>query len=182
MFAADDADHAAELVRECGGTIGLGPLNAGADGRFAVGVDPSGGVFGIWQGKQVPGADLTGEPGTVAWNELVTRESATVAKFYQAVFGLGVEPSRGGEADRVVLTVGGRPMAGVRGVGRRLPRDRGAHWMTYFEVADPDAVGRRATALGGRVLEPPHDIRYGRVATLADPEGAVFAVIAGTGR
>lgn len=180
MFAADDADHTAELVRECGGTIGLGPLNAGPEGRFAVGVDPSGAVFGIWQGEQLPGADLTGEPGTVAWNELVTRESATVTKFYQAVFGLGVEPSNGTEADRVVLTVDGRPMAGVHGVGRRLPRDRGAHWKTYFEVADTDAVARRATTLGGRVLDPPRDIRYGRIATLADREGAVFAVITST--
>src|SRR5882757_5349238 len=47
MFAADDVDHTAELIRECGGTLGLGPLNAGAEGRLAVGVDPSGAVFGV---------------------------------------------------------------------------------------------------------------------------------------
>jgi predicted enzyme related to lactoylglutathione lyase len=180
MFAADDVDQAAELVRERGGTVGIGPLDAGDEGRLAIAVDPSGAVFGIWQGKRLPGADLTGEPGTVAWYELVTQEAALVAKFYQAVFGFGTAPARDGEADRVLLTVDGRPMAGVRGLGRRLSRERGAHWMTYFEVADVSAVAARAAELGGRVVEPPRDSHYGRMATLADPEGAVFAVITTT--
>lgn len=178
MLAADDADAAAELVRECGGTVGIGPLDADDQGRLAIAIDPSGAVFGIWQGERLPGAELTGLPGSVAWSELLTRESAPVAKFYASVFGFATGPSPGGEPDRVVLRAGGRVTAGVHGVGRDLPRDRGAHWMTYFEVADTDTAATRAGDLGGRVLEPPHATRHGRVATLADPEGAAFAVVA----
>ncbi len=177
MLAADDVDAAAESVRECGGTVGVGPLDADEEGRFAVAVDPSGAVFGLWQGERLVGADLTGEPGTVAWSELITRDAPRVADFYRAVFGYGVGPSSGGEPDRLLLHVDGRPTAAVRGV-RRLPLDRGAHWRTYFEVADPDAVTRQVTALGGRVLDLPHDSRYGRTAAVADPEGAAFALIA----
>jgi predicted enzyme related to lactoylglutathione lyase len=180
MLAVDDADQAAELVRERGGTVGVGPLDAGEDGRLAIAVDPSGAVFGIWEGEPAPVEDRTGEPGTAAWYELLTRESALVVPFYQAVFGFGAEPSRGGEADRVLLTVGGRAVAGVRGVGRDLSRERGAHWMTYFEVADVPGVVARTTELGGGVLEPPHDSRWGRTAALADPEGAAFSVITST--
>lgn len=68
-------------------------------------------------------------------------------------------------------------MAAVHGVGRSLPHDRGPHWMTYFEVRDTDAATARVAALGGRVLSPPRDRIRGRLALVADPEGAVFALV-----
>lgn len=178
MLAADDVDRAAELVRECGGTVGIGPLNVGEDGRLAIAVDPSGAVFGIWQGGLFSGAEATGVPGSVGWSELVTQDAAMVGKFYEAVFGLGLE--RTGEApdaDRAVLTVGGNAVAGIRGLGRALPRDRGAHWTTSFAVADIDAVSRLAVRLGGRVLTPSHPGPYGPTTTLADPEGSPFCLL-----
>lgn len=49
--------------------------------------------------------------------------------------------------------------------------------MTYFEVADVDAAARRVTELGGQVLQPPRQGETGRLATVADPEGAVFTVV-----
>lgn len=49
--------------------------------------------------------------------------------------------------------------------------------MTYFEVADVTASARLVTDLGGHVLRPPHDSAHGRVATVADPEGARFSLI-----
>lgn len=178
VLAADDVDQAAEAVHACGGTVGVGPLSTGDEGRLAMAADPAGAVFGIWQSERLAGADLAGVPGAVAWSELWTAETALIAKFYEVVFGLDAERSRGGEPDRVVLTAGRRPVAGVRGMGSRLPRDRGAHWLTYFATDDPDRTVTRATALGARVVDPPGDSRYGRMATLIDPEGAAFALIA----
>jgi predicted enzyme related to lactoylglutathione lyase len=49
--------------------------------------------------------------------------------------------------------------------------------MTYFEVEDTDEWARLVTELGGHVLEPPHDAAAGRVATVSDPEGAVFTIV-----
>ncbi|EGX56238.1 hypothetical protein SZN_28883 [Streptomyces zinciresistens K42] len=176
-LASNDVDLTAESVRLCGGTVGVGPLDAAEAGRMAICSDPAGAVFGIWQSSARSGTAVTGVPGTPAWNELLTFESANVAKFYETVFGYDEQPSDPAGPDRVVLRVDGRPVAGIRGLGTALPRDRGPHWMTYFEVADTDEALERVAGLGGQVLEAAHDTPHGRVATVADPEGARFALI-----
>ncbi|MBC9730039.1 VOC family protein [Streptomyces sp. TRM68367] len=176
-IASDDVDVTAETVRLCGGTIGVGPLDASDAGRLAIGSDPAGAVFGVWQAAAHLGTGISGAPGTPAWNELVTFESADVAKFYEAVFAYEEEPVISAGFDYVTLLVDGRPVAGIHGVGGALPRDRGPHWMTYFEVADTDEALERLLDLGGHVLRPARDSEYGRVATVADPEGARFSLI-----
>ncbi|MFE2249278.1 VOC family protein [Streptomyces lavendulae] len=178
-FATDDADATAEAIRSCGGTVAVGPLDAGAAGRMAICSDPLGAIFGIWQAGAHPGTRRPGVPGTPVWNELVTQDTSTVGKFYQHVFGHESEehPASSTDFDHVTLLLDGRPVAAVHGVGRSLPHDRGPHWMTYFEVADTDAAAARVTELGGRVIAPPRDGVRGRVATVADPEGAVFSLV-----
>ncbi|MGI5458625.1 VOC family protein [Streptomyces sp. CA-249302] len=176
-LASDDVDLTAETVRLCGGTIGVGPLDAAEAGRLAIGSDPSGAVFGIWQAAAHLGTGITGVPGTPAWNELQTFESASVAKFYETVFGYEEEPTASTDLDYVTLHIAGHPVAGIHGVGHALPRDRGPHWMTYFEVADTDEATTRLVDLGGHVLKPPADTAHGRVSTVADPEGARFSLV-----
>src|SRR5690606_31607137 len=127
-----------EAVRCCGGTIGVGPLDASEAGRLAIGSDPSGAVFGIWQAAAHTGTALTEGPGTPAWNELITFESASTAKFYETVFGYAEEPVASADLDYVTLRLDGRPVAGVYGAGTAVPRDRGPHWTTYVTVADLD--------------------------------------------
>ncbi|GAA2245799.1 hypothetical protein GCM10010145_10840 [Streptomyces ruber] len=182
-LASDDAELTAQLVRHCGGTVGVGPLDAAGAGRLALASDPAGAVFGIRQPTAHRGADATGVCGAPAWHELRTRETSGVARFYRAVFGYEDEP--GGSAPavpgRVILRCKGRPVAGIHGVGTALPRDRGAHWLTHFEVGDTDKAVTRVCDLGGRVLEPARDTAHGRVATVADPEGAVFSLVHGLG-
>ncbi len=43
-----------------------------------------------------------------------------------------------------------------------------------FAVDDTDAVAERAVELGATVLSPPTDAGVVRVATIRDPQGAVF--------
>ncbi len=176
-LASNDADLTAHTVRLCGGTVGVGPLDAAEAGRMAICSDPSGAVFGIWQTAAHRGTAVTGVPGTPAWNELLTFESVNVAKFYETVFGYEEEAEVSADPDCVTLCVDGRPVAGIRGVGTALRRDRGPHWMTYFEVADTDEALARVVELGGHALGPAQDSPYGRVATVSDPEGARFALI-----
>ncbi|CAL9606912.1 Putative glyoxylase CFP32 [Streptomyces sp. enrichment culture] len=176
-FASADVDRTAETVRSCGGTIGVGPLDAAQAGRLAIGSDPSGAVFGIWQAAAHLGTAVSGVPGAPAWHELTTFESATVAKFYETVFGYDEEPVVSAGFDYVTLRLDGRPVAGVHGMGNAVPRDRGPHWTTYFTVTDTDDAVDHVLHLGGQVLEPAHDDSRGRVATVADPEGARFCLL-----
>ncbi len=53
-----------------------------------------------------------------------------------------------------------------------------AQWMGYVSLADIDASVAKAQSPGGRVWVPAMDIStIGRVAVLADPDGATFAMI-----
>ncbi|MGW6459516.1 VOC family protein [Streptomyces sp. NPDC055078] len=179
-LATDDADADAETVRCSGGTVGVGPLDAGDAGRMAIATDPAGAVFGLWQAAAHGGTALHGTHGTPVWHELLTVETSSVAKFYETVFDYEAEPAEPdtpGGVDLVTLSLDDRPVAALRGVGRSLPRDRGTYWMTWFEVGDPDDTARRVTALGGHVLRPPEDGPHGRSAIVTDPEGAVFTVV-----
>lgn len=107
----------------------------------------------------------------------MTRETASVAKFYQAVFGFRTEAVVSADFDYQTLHIEGRPVAALHGVGHALPRDRGPHWMAYFQVADTDEAAARVVELGGHVLQPPQDASSGRLAVVTDPEGAVFTIV-----
>ncbi|MFE2944542.1 VOC family protein [Streptomyces sp. NPDC059255] len=176
-LATDNADLTAETIRSCGGTVGVGPLDAAAAGRMAIAADPAGAVFGIWQAAAHTGTAVAGAHGTPVWNELITRETSSVDTFYKALFGYDVEAVVSADFDFLTLRLRGRPVASLHGVGRGLTRDRGAHWMTYFEVADTDTAARLVTELGGQVLQQPREGANGRHATVADPEGAVFTIV-----
>ncbi|GAA4820193.1 VOC family protein [Streptomyces ziwulingensis] len=176
-LASDDVDRTAHTVRLSGGTVAVGPLDAADAGRMAIGSDPAGAVFGIWQAADHLGTSLSGPPGTPAWNELVTYETTSVAKFYETAFGLRQEAVLAAGFDYVNLRAGGRPVAGIHGVGTALPRDRGPHWVTYFEAADVTEAAAHLTDLGGRVVRPVRETAQGRVVMVADPEGARFALL-----
>ncbi|MCZ7416088.1 VOC family protein [Streptomyces sp. WMMC897] len=176
-LATDDADATCALVRDCGGTIGVGPLDSGDAGRMAIAADPCGAAFGVWQAGEHTGVPADGRVGTPVWNELVTRDSFVVSPFYSRVFGYDTEPVVSTDIDYLTLHLGGRAIGGIRGVGGSLPRDRGPHWTTYFAVADADEATQRVTELGGHIVREPRDSPYGRLAHVADPEGARFAVV-----
>ncbi|CAN5616907.1 hypothetical protein BH18ACT1_BH18ACT1_09720 [soil metagenome] len=52
-----------------------------------------------------------------------------------------------------------------------------AHWLVYFGVVDVTATIAAAEAGGGSVLVKEVETPYGRMAGLADPDGAPFWVI-----
>jgi hypothetical protein len=52
------------------------------------------------------------------------------------------------------------------------------HWSVYFAVTEVDADVKRLEALGGQLHHGPFDTSVGRMAVVADPEGAPFHLIA----
>ncbi|MDT0378374.1 VOC family protein [Streptomyces sp. DSM 42041] len=177
-LASDDADETAGLIRLCGGTVAVGPLDFGDTGRLVVAADPGGAAFGVWQSDEDTGLQVVeNAPGTPVWFELLTHTTAGPGAFYPSVFGYGTEPDPDGdEQDRLTLLVGDRPVATVRGTDGARPSAHGPHWKTCFAVRDAEDTVRRARELGGRLVREPHPTPYGVRATVADAEGAEFSV------
>jgi uncharacterized protein len=63
-----------------------------------------------------------------------------------------------------------------------LPAEVPSNWQVYFAVKDTDAIVAQAVSLGATVVHSPEDTPFGRLATLADPTGAMFKIVADTGQ
>jgi predicted enzyme related to lactoylglutathione lyase len=75
------------------------------------------------------------------------------------------------------LDLDGRQVGGIGDMGAQFPAEVPAHWNLYFAVTDTGATVARAVELGGSVTVPAADTPFGRMAGLADDQGAPFSVI-----
>ena len=57
-LATDDVDDTAKRARAAGGVFFLEPTNVLRVARIAVGADPAGAAYGLWQAKEHTGTDL----------------------------------------------------------------------------------------------------------------------------
>lgn len=117
--------------------------------------------------------------GKMVWADLITPDLNAAEKFYGSVFGWTFKRIRAGSSDYAVVMLGGRPIGGV--MERALPsgEPRQSAWLTFMAAADVDAAKRVAVAHGAKVLADSKNYPLrGMQSVLADPEGAVFAVLA----
>lgn len=127
----------------------------------------------LWQLEPHHGARLVNEVGTWNWNELVTPDLETVANVYATIFGWTIQRI-GGQADRISFQQAGLLIAG--GHAPMPGESRTPRWEVSFRVADVDRTVARVRELDGKVLLPPLEIPLGRLAIVADPDGAAFMV------
>ncbi len=121
--------------------------------------------------------------GKVIFVELVTPDLAAAKQFYAGLFGwtfrdIQTGGKTGGKKYAEAL-LDGHPVAGL--FQRRLPagKHRRPAWLSFFSVRNVDAAKKAAAQDGAKVLFGPRDIPgRGREAVFADPQGAVFAVLA----
>lgn len=176
-LATADADATSKAVEEAGGTV----LNQAMDvmdvGRFGVAQLPSGGVFAYWQAREHIGAQLANEPGSLSWNEFLTRDYEGAKEFYAKVFGYTYTVISEGEFNYSTIEVDGNTVGGIGELPAGVPEQVPPHWRIYFAVDDCDATVAKAVELGGAKLSEPMDTPYGRQAELADPQGARFLII-----
>ncbi len=174
-----DAAATTAAVRDNGGSVIVEPMPVNDLGTMAVFADPAGAVFGLWQPGAFAGAELVNEHGALAWNELGTRDTAGAKSFYGAVFGWDHQDEESPRVGTYTIWKVGEAMVGgmldINAAG--LPAEIPAHWLVYFAVEDTDAAVEKVKAGGGSVRMEPIDIPAGRFAVVADPFGAVFAVI-----
>ncbi len=173
----DDVDAAAAVFTEHGGQIMMPPMDVMDSGRMFFGIDPTGAALGFWQARAHEGAGAFNDPGYMTWNELLTRDLDRALEFYQAVLPWTAAPMEMPEP-YFMFMLGEKPTGGAMTMPPSLPGQIPAHWMVYFSVEDADAFATKASELGGGPTMPPFDTGVGRVAMIADPQGAVFGVIA----
>jgi predicted enzyme related to lactoylglutathione lyase len=114
------------------------------------------------------------KPGIVCWNELLTSSVPKAKKFYGSLLGWKTRPFGKG-LDYTII----KNAKGEFGGMMHCPKPGSpAQWIPYVFVLDVDAKAKKTVKLGGEILVAPFDVKgAGRIAVLADPQGAAFGVI-----
>ena len=116
--------------------------------------------------------------GAFCWRDLMTSEPEEALAFYGGLFGweLSRELKLGPGFIYQILKNAQGEFGGIA----KLPRDSGIYpyWISYLQTPDVNATAALALKLGGKQLVPPSAIPgIGRIAVLADPSGAGFALL-----
>lgn len=179
-LATADADATARAVMQNGGSLMIEPFDVLDEGRMAVGFDPAGSAFGLWEAKAHTGAGIVNEAGSLTWNECMTRDYEASKAFYRSVFGYQFDEIGDDTFTYATIRVGGRVVAGIGELTAAMPAEVPSHWMTYFATDDVDASVEKATSLGAILRTGPMDTPYGRMAVVEGPQGEVFSLITGS--
>jgi predicted enzyme related to lactoylglutathione lyase len=123
---------------------------------------------------------LVDQLGCFVWYELLTTDMPSAAAFYAGVVGWAVKDASSRELAYTLLTAGDAPVVGLMDLPEEGVR-MGAtpRWLGYVAVDDMDARVTQIRRLGGAILVAPTDSNIGRIAVVADPQGANFALVTG---
>ena len=113
--------------------------------------------------------------GVPCWIDTNQPDPEAALPFYAGLFGWAFEDGmpEGSGSHYFIGRIRGGDVAAVSSVPEGAPPM--AMWNTYIWVDDADATAKAATEAGGTVLNGPFDVMdAGRMAVIADPEGAVF--------
>jgi predicted enzyme related to lactoylglutathione lyase len=175
--SVESADATADRATELGATVHAPPFDVMEVGRMAVIQDPQGAFLMLWQPRLHIGAALVNEPGTLVWNELHTLDTDAATTFYGALFGWAIAPFEGSSMGDYLAIKNGAANNG--GITSALPPGAPPHWLAYFGVENVDAALAKVGELGGSTLMGTTDIQIAKIAVVADPQGAAFAIYAG---
>lgn len=177
-LATADVDASTDVATTAGGSTIFPPVDIPGQGRSALLADPTGAPVGLWQAGEHIGMQLANEPGSVSWNECMTRDFESAQTFYSAVFGYDWFDMSGDGFTYAAFMVGGRSVGGLGALADSVPGEVPSHWATYFKVADAAESAARVVELGGTVLREPWDTPFGTMCTVSDVSGAPFSMMA----
>lgn len=176
-FASPDAAATAAKIRENGGEVLMEPMQVGEFGTMCIAREPSGAVFGVWQGGIHEGFEATAVPGAYGWAEVFTREPEKADAFFSAVFAYTAQQIVDDNVDFRMFNLGDNTVLGRMKMGDEFPPEVPSYVNLYFVVPDCDDAVAKATKLGGVLRFGPMSSPYGRFAAISDPQGASFSVI-----
>jgi predicted enzyme related to lactoylglutathione lyase len=116
-------------------------------------------------------------PGVPCWVDTSQPDPEAAVNFYGGLFGWEFEDVMppGSQGKYFIARLRGGDVAAVGSIPEGAPP--AAMWNTYIWVDRADDTASTAIQAGGRVLMEPFDVmNAGRMAVLADPQGAAFCV------
>ena len=172
------ADDAAKKAASIGGKVVADAFDVMDAGRMAILQDPLGATLCAWQAKANTGIGLTGETGTLCWDELWTTDHKKAADFYTGLFGwVAKDSSADAPGGYTEWVNGGQSIGGMMEITPEMGPVP-PNWLPYFIVEDCDATADKVKSLGGKLQVPPMDIAHvGRFSVTQDPQGATFAIV-----
>ncbi len=116
--------------------------------------------------------------GEICWRELRTKDLPAALEFYSKLFGWTMEQTKTSEIPYKEIVVGGTAAGGMMSMVGDDWGGAPSHWANYIAVENADQTAEKIMANGGSVRVPPFDAPgVGRIAMVADPSGADFAII-----
>lgn len=116
--------------------------------------------------------------GAFSWSELMTSDPKAAVAFYGQLFGWKSEDMDMGTGAYHVQKLGDDAIGGIMGMPPGAPAGMPPVWGCYVTVTNVDDTVAQAVKLGGKLVMPVMQVPgVGRMAVIADPQGAVLSVI-----
>jgi predicted enzyme related to lactoylglutathione lyase len=144
---------------------------------MAVLQDPTGAIFSAWESKKHTGLGIRGVDHSFVWADLATPEREKALRFYASLFGWHFDGGEKNPAQEYLHIKNGEEFIG--GVLPESYQRPGVppHWLLYFDSSDCDRDAAKSKELGASLYVEPMSIEnVGRMAVVADPQGAVFSL------
>lgn len=122
---------------------------------------------------------MANKHGDFIWYELMTSNADGAREFYSAVVRWDIEGTTSAPMDYRMISASDGPVAGMMPLTDEM-QSGGARpcWLGYILVDDADKCADAIMAAGGSIHMPPWDIPgVGRMAFIADPQGAMFYIM-----
>lgn len=181
-IAVNDVDICASRVEELGGKIVEPVTDIPNVGRACMIADPVGAVICLMTPIETPSSGKNANTPTSAtfmWNHLVTSDMQNSGEFYSRLLGWHRHDVDAGPFGvYTIFQQNGVDVSGMMNPTIDFTRSRSSQWYAYIAVDDVDACAVRAEQLGGKVVEPPHEIPgVGRACLISDSAGAPITLM-----
>lgn len=104
--------------------------------------------------------------------EINARDAKAAQRFYQDLFGWGIDTNNPMDYGMIDTRAQGRGISGGIGASQEA-----RSWLTFYvDTPDPASTLAKAERLGARTLMPPTEMGVVTVALFADPEGNVIGL------
>lgn len=112
--------------------------------------------------------------GKFVWREQVSSDPKQAQQFYTQLFGWDTEVFKPGEVDYTMISSGGKTHGGFSKAIEGAPPP---HWLSHVHVESVDETIEKVKSAGGKLAAGPFEMgEVGRIAILADPQGAYVSV------